>query len=199
MVLIQVNSIAMGAVTIFPMSKREQTPIPLEVKLVAKIGLSVAAASCLGLLLVLALISDDDAVGYAQIIGAFGSAREHLGPAMLVFGLATSGIAGIAAWLFSLYASFRIAGPLYRISRDLEQQIERGTIAPMPIRAGDGLQREWKAFEASVEALRAQHDGLRQALRDVETSLPEKASVANAPALQLALARLKKAEQRVRL
>jgi hypothetical protein len=199
MLLIQVNSFAAGAVTIFPMSERQHAPVSLELKLVAKIGLSVAAASCLGLLLVLMLVSDESAVGYGQIIGAYGLARHSLGPAMLVLGLALVGFAGIAAWLFSLYASFRIAGPLYRISRDLELQIEGGTVTPLTIRAGDSLQREWKAFEASVAALRAQHEELRQRLGEIENVLPENAANVDASALGLALTGLRKAEQRVRL
>jgi hypothetical protein len=196
-VLIQINSIAMGAVTIFWMSKRQQVHVPLDVKLVAKIGLSVAVASCVGLVLVLLLLSDHKASGYGQIVGALGLARDTLGPAMLLFGLATVGFAGVSAWLFSLYASFRIAGPLYRISRDLEQQIEQGAVTPMPIRAGDSLQREWKAFEASVAALRVQHEEMRQTVDEIEHALETNAATADA--LAPALARLKRVEQRVRL
>lgn len=184
------------------MRKRQQVHVPLDVKLVARIGLSVAAASSLGLLLVLVLVSDDKARGYGQIIGAFRLARENLDPAMLVVGLAMVGFAGITAWLFSLYASFRIAGPLYRISHDLILQIEHAAVPPVSIRAGDSLQREWTAFEASVAALRGQREELRQALSEVENALGTlgtNARTAGAAALGPALARLKKAEQRVRL
>ena len=199
LVLIQINPCAMGSVRIFSMSKRRHVHVPLDVKLVAKIGLSVAVASCLGLLLVLIPVSDEKASGYGQIVGAFGLARENLGPAMLVFGLAMISFAGITTWLFSLYASFRIAGPLYRISRDLELQIEQGAIAPAPIRATDSLQREWKAFEASVAALRAHYEELGQALSEVEKALPTNTATVDTAALVPAIARLKKAEQRVRL
>ncbi len=184
------------------MSQCRHVHVPLDFKLVAKIGLSVAVASCLGLLLVLIPVSDEKASGYGQIIGAFGLARQSLGPAMLVFGLAMVSFAGITTWLFSLYASFRVAGPLYRISRDLELQIEQGAITPVPIRATDSLQREWRAFEASVAALRAQREDLKQALSEVEKALPTNtvitATAETAP-LVPAIARLKKAEQRVRL
>jgi len=181
------------------MNKRRHVHVPLDFKLVAKIGLGVAVASCLGLLLVLIPVSDEKASGYGQIIGAFGLAREGLGWAMLVFGLAMSSFAGITTWLFALYASFRIAGPQYRISRNLELLIEQGAIVPAPIRATDSLQREWKAFEASVAALRTQHEDLRQALSEVEQALrTDTAAIDKAP-LVLAIARLKQTEQRVRL
>ena len=167
--------------------------------MVAKIGLSVAAAASLGLLAVLGLVSDDQAGSYRQIIGALDLARQSLGPALLVLGLALTGFAGISAWLFSLYASFRIAGPLYRMARDLETQIDHGPVAPLPIRATDRLQREWKVFEASIWALRAQHEELKQALGAVRSALGTDNETVDAATLASALARLKDTEQRVRL
>ena len=44
--LIQINSLIMGTARIFLMSKRQHVQVPLDAKLVAKIGLSVAIASC---------------------------------------------------------------------------------------------------------------------------------------------------------
>ena len=196
-VLMQMISIATGAVRIFSMSKGRSAHVPLDVMLVAKIGLSVAVAAGAGLALVLVLLGDDRGGGYGQLIGAYGLARESLGPAMLVFGLALTGFAGIAAWLFSLYTSFRIAGPLYRISRDLEAQIEHGPIAPAPIRGTDRLQREWKEFDAGVAALCAHYAELGQALNQVENSLD--ADAADPASLLQAITHLKNAERHVRL
>lgn len=197
--VIHVNPHGTETVRIFAMSKRQPVHVPLDVSLVAKLGLSVAVASCLGLMLVLVTVSDEKASSYRQIVGAFGLARDGLGSAMLVFGLALVGFAGVSAWLFSLYTSFRIAGPLYRMARDLELQIDHGPVAPTPIRATDRLQREWSAFETSVAALRQQHQALRQALADVQNALATNTETADAASLTPALARLKKAEQRVRL
>lgn len=197
--MIQVNSIDTKTAKIVQMTESRRAHVPLDVRLVAKIGSSVAVASCLGLLLVLVLVSDEKVSGYAPIIGAFALAKHDLEPAMLVFGLAIVGFAGIAAWLFSLYSSFRVAGPLYRISRDLQLQIEHVAVRPMPIRIGDQLQQEWRDFEASVAALHAQHEELRRALLDVERVLGTDAATTGAAAKSQAIARLKKVEQRVRL
>ncbi len=181
------------------MSKRQPVHLPLDLNLVARIGLSVAVASCLGLMLVLVTVSDERASSYRQIVGAFGLARDSLGSAMLVLGLTLVAFAGLSAWLFSLYTSFRIAGPLYRMARDLELLINHGPVAPTPIRATDGLQREWQAFETSVAALREQHEELRQALGEVRSALGTNTEAADAARLKPALVQLKKAEQRVRL
>lgn len=161
----------------------------------AKIGLSVGVAACAGLSVVLVLLSQDGGESYIGVIGAYGQAQQSLGPAMLVFGLAMAGFAGITTWLFSLYASFRIAGPMYRISRDLEIQIERGPVALTSIRKTDKLQREWKEFDAGVAALRAHCAELKQALSEAETALH--AGGAHAAAFGAAIARLKETEQHV--
>lgn len=181
------------------MKQHHHLHVPPNIQLVAKIGLSVAAASFLGLLLVLFVLSDDKASGYGQVIGAFGLAKENLAPAMLGFGLAMVSFAGISTWLFTLYASFRIAGPVYRISRNLAQQIEQGPIAPMPIRATDRLQREWKEFEAGVLMLQTHYAALRLALAGVENALRESPRAELAAARDLAMDQLNKVEQHVRL
>lgn len=196
--MIHINSAGTETVRIFAMSNHH-IHIPLDVKLVAKIGLSVAIASCLGLLLVLVAVDDETGGGYRQIIGAFGQAKQSLGPTMLVFGLVVAGFSGFCTWLFSLYTSFRIAGPLYRISRNLEMQIEQRLVAPTPLRASDELQTEWREFEASVAAIHKQHEELRQALAEVEKATREKTLSEGAASIDLSIARLKLAEQRVRL
>lgn len=166
-------------------------------KLVAKIALSVGAVACAGLLVVLLLITDDKGSSYGQIISAYSLARQQLEPAMLVFGLTAIVFAGITTWLIALYSSFRIAGPLFRFSRNLEMEIKRGSAAPVPIRSTDQLQCEWREFDASVTALRGHYAALREALDDVRQSLQDGA---DPPAgMRQAVDRLKEVEHRARL
>lgn len=178
-------------------SEDPRLPVPFDVRLVAKIALSVAAASFAGLLLVLFIVTDDRGVSYGALIGAIDLTREQLKPALLIFGLLMVVFAGITAWVFSLYTSFRVAGPLYRISRSLETSIDRGPVTPVPIRETDQLQHEWRQFEASVAALRDQHATLWRALEDCEAALRAHAESPISPAR--AIAALKQAEQRVQL
>ena len=178
-------------------SQRQTLPVPFDVRLVAKIALSVAVASCAGLLLVLFIVTDDSGTSYGHLIGAIELTREHLKPALLIFGLAMVTFAGITAWAFSLYTSFRVAGPLYRISRNLETAIEFGPVVPVPIRETDQLQREWRQFDASVAALRDQHEELWRALEDGETAL--RADTPDPNSLARAVVRLRQTEQRVQL
>lgn len=181
------------------MSGNPDLQMPATFKLVATIGASVAALSCLGLVLVLLLLSDDDAASYAEVIGAYGLAQRNLGSAMALFGLTATAFAGLSAWLFSLYASFRIAGPLYRIARNLERQIEHGPVTTVPIRAGDALQDEWKHFDAGVTALRVHHGDLKLAKLALEHALETSAEGLDPVGPERALAHLMEVERRVRL
>ena len=178
-------------------SRCQALPVPFDVRLVAKIALSVAVASCAGLLLVLFTVTDDRGTSYGRLIGAIDLTREQLKPALLVFGLVMVIFAGITAWAFSLYTSFRVAGPLYRISRNLEIAIEHGPVAPVPIRETDQLQREWRQFEASVAVLREHDEELRHALDDCKTALG--ADARDWMRLRRAVAQLRTVEQRVHL
>jgi hypothetical protein len=167
-------------------------------KLVAKIGLSVAGASFVGLLIVLLVISDGNADGYGQIIGSVGLVKEALAPAMLVFGLAIVSFAGITTWLFALYASFRVAGPLFRIASDIERQIESGTAKLIPIRTTDKLQSEWRGFEESVAILQGQKTDLLQAVNRVERVIDGSHSPQHADELKVAASQLYELAHRVK-
>lgn len=178
-------------------SGRREPPVFFHLKRVAGIALSVSVAACAGMLGVLMLVTDDKGTSYGQIIGTYSLTGRNLSWGLLVFGLAIVAFAGVTTWLISLYSSFRIAGPLYRFSRNLEMEIERGPVALVPIRRTDQLQREWKEFDASVAALRGHYDELRRALEEAELSLP--ADPAGAASLSQAIARLQEIERRVRL
>ncbi len=178
---------------------QQPVPVTLDVKLIATIGLGVAVACAVGLLLLLVQVGEDGASGYARMVSTVGLARQNLGWATLLVGLVTLGFVGMTTWLWSLYASFRNTSPLNRISRALEQQIEQGSMSPVPIRANDRLQSEWKEFEASVAALGAQHEELRQALGAVKEALAVETATAGGTSLARSVARLKEVEQRVRL
>jgi hypothetical protein len=108
-------------------------------------------------------------------------------------------IAGLTTWLFALYASFRVAGPLFRIARDIEEQIKNSGAKPIPIRAGDKLQAEWGRFESGVSELRAHRENLGQALNSIQQWVEDPHQNTEASLGQTALAQLSKVEQRVAL
>lgn len=180
------------------MGRLSRSFVAPDFKLVAKIGLSVAVASFVGLLAVLLVINDGSAEGYGQIIGSVGMVKEALAPAMLIFGLAIVSFAGVVTWLFALYASFRVAGPLFRIASDIERQIESGSARLIPIRTTDKLQKEWRGFETSVTTLQSHKADLAQAVGEVEKIINGSSSPQQADELKHALSRLYELAHRVK-
>jgi hypothetical protein len=168
-------------------------------QLVAKVGLSVGVSGFLGVLFVLWVIGDRSANGYGEIINAVGTVKHALAPAIWLFGLVMVSIAGLTTWLFALYASFRVAGPLFRIARDIEEQIKNSGAKPIPIRAGDKLQAEWGSFEAGVLGLREHRKDLGQALNELQHWVDDPQRNADVALGQASLAQLSKVEQRVAL
>jgi len=179
-------------------TQRDETPVLFHLKMVAKIALSVSALACAGLLLVLFLLTDQKGNSYGHVVGVHSLASQNLGPALLVFGLAMLALAGITTWVIALYSSFRVAGPLFRLARNLEMEIEHGPAVPIAIRSGDQLQREWKEFEASMAALHAHFGDLRQALAQAGQSLRAGGQF-DTVSLRQSVARLKDIERRVKL
>lgn len=162
------------------------------VRLVGKLGLSVGIAAGTVLLLTLTLITHSSGEHYGQIIRAHALTRQYLGPAMLVAGLALLAIIGVITWLIALYSSFRIAGPLYRFSRNLELAGAIGPIVPIKIRADDVLQKEAREIEDALSAVRSHLAALRKEADELEKALLTN----DAEAYEKSLARLRKLESR---
>jgi hypothetical protein len=179
-------------------SGQNEPPVLFHVKWVAKIALTVGAVAWVVLLLLIFLVKDDQGTNYAQIIYNHSLTRQALGPSILIFGLVMVAIASIATWFIALYSSFRIAGPLFRFSRNLKRIIEDALAVPMAIRQTDMLQREWNEFDASQAKLREHYGALRDALDQCEQALHADSTL-DTVSLHQALVRLREIERRVQL
>lgn len=166
--------------------------------MMAKIALSVGAFAVAGLLLVLFVLTDQKGNSYGQVIGAHSLASQNLAAALLVFGLAMLAFASMVTWLIALYSSFRVAGPLFRLARNLQAEIEHGPSVPIAIRRGDLLQAEWKEFEASMTVLHEHCTGMKRTLAPLAEGL-RAGTPPDAEALRQAVVHLKDSERRVKL
>lgn len=131
---------------------------------VAKIALSVGAASSAGLVIMLYVLTDSSGTSYGELIKSHSVTQYHLGPALLIGGFFLLGFTAVLTWLITLYSSFRIAGPLFRLARNLETSITQGPGKPVPIRESDRLRGEAALLEDSLSALTSHYDGIREAL-----------------------------------
>ena len=141
---------------------------------VGKIALAVGLLAAGGLTVTLHVLTDASGSTYGALIQSHSMTQQQLAPALVVGGLFLLALSGVLTWLISLYSSFRIAGPLYRLALNLEGWVQRGPGQPVPIRKSDGLQDEAKLLESSVKAVAAHYAAIdaviAQALAQDEAS-----------------------------
>ncbi len=122
---------------------------------VGRIALLVGALAALGLAGFLYLVADPAGHTYGELIQSHSITQGLLRPGLIVGGVFLLAIAAVITWMIALYSSFRIAGPLFRFSRNLRVAIAKGARTPIPIRQGDRLHAEARMLH---EALTAVHD-----------------------------------------
>jgi hypothetical protein len=152
---------------------RNEPLIFFHLKLVAKISLGVGAVAVLSLLLSLALISGQDTESYAAIIRSNSITRANLGPTMLVIGLMLVAVAGVITWMIALYSSFRIAGPLYRFSRNLKLASTSDSADLIELRKGDRLREQAGHIKHAVSTLREHYAAVEQAAKEASAALEQ--------------------------
>lgn len=151
-------------------SSDDSPEIVFHVRWVARIALLIGVATAVGLVLTLNFVTNATGSSYGALIEARSITQDRLGPALLLGGLVLSAFAAVITWLITLYSSFRIAGPLFRLSRNLEKSIRKGPTPPIPIRASDRLHQEAALLDECVIALESHYASLRQ---DVEGALAQ--------------------------
>ncbi len=163
--------------------------IHFHLRWVAKIALSVGAMAAAGLALMLTLLTDGRGTAYGELIQSHSAIQENLTPALLVGGLVLVSCTGVLTWFVALYSSFRIAGPLFRFTRNLETAIELGPVRPVPIRNHDKLHADARLLEQALLAMETHYREIRD---EIDRALVEldrgqfDASQRQATALKLA-------------
>jgi HAMP domain-containing protein len=163
-------------------------------KLVGKVALIAGALSFGVLLAVLVFISDPAGESYWRVVRSHSITRQSLATSLLLAGCLLVLAVAFITWLFSLYASFRIAGPLYRFARNLEQLSGGGTARLVPIRQDDQLQEEANKLQEAAQRLA---DHYRHVAAAADRGLAAVAA-ADAGELARAVTKLRELDSRVR-
>lgn len=169
--------------------------IHLQLKMIAGIALLVGLLSLVVLSWMLFHLAPRGQATYFDAIASTSLTGAYLLPAMVAAGLIIVAVTALVTWLIALYSSFRVAGPLYRLARNLEDALARGPLRTVPIRSGDKLQLEARRMEHAVRALHAHHAELRLALAAAEQALQQ----GDAAAYAEALGNLQRIERRAQL
>lgn len=167
----------------------------LHLKLVGKVALITGIAAAILLLVLVLFVSENGGASYRDIIQAYSVTRAHLPSVMTLAALLLIMIVGLSAGLIAMYASFRIAGPLYRFSRNLQApEVARQQTS---IRKDDALHALAGELHESVDALAHHYDQLRAHVTATQALIVQKP---HDPArLSEAIRALKAMESSVRL
>lgn len=164
---------------------------------VSKIAFWIGSTAAIGLIIVLFFITGDAGTAYEELIQSRSLAQHQLGPALLIGGIFLISFGALLTWLITLYSSFRVAGPLFRLTRNLAASIGDRPEKPIPIRSADRLQSEAALLASSLSILASHYKGLRDevdhALRQSETldvTPPNRQSVCDSLKSRLDHARL---------
>ncbi|NGZ28517.1 MAG: hypothetical protein G8345_16710 [Magnetococcales bacterium] len=160
------------------------------------LGLGVVAVVCI--LLAAHFLTWEQGKSYLETIQSLSFSKRHLLPTLLLAGLVILALAGIITWMVTLYSTFRVAGPLYRFSRNLEKQIAEGPLPMDKIRDGDLLQEEYTLLAESAEMLQAYYDAMSELvdLARVQLDLPDPNLGGG---LSMTIARLRELDQMAKL
>ncbi|WP_210397870.1 hypothetical protein [Motiliproteus sediminis] len=134
----------------------DTTPQFNSLKLVGKISLWFSLVAFIGLTAVVILAGVPEA-DYLETLRSLSNTRDRLPLVMLAGGLVLAVGTGVTTWLITLYSTFRVAGPLYRFSRNLESGIRSGKVPQIRIRGNDQLQQECDLLQQSVGQLYAHY------------------------------------------
>ena len=165
----------------------------LHLKLVAKLTL-ISSLSATGILLILLyVVTKQGQTEYLQIIQAHTMTRMQLGPSMMIAALVLLTIVGISVWLVSLYSSFRIAGPLYRLTMNIKSAMRFDY--QHAVRHEDALQGVAQELRSSIDDLEQHYQQLHQHIDAALTHLDD----SNVDAVNAAITRLVAIESAVQL
>jgi len=123
----------------------------LDLRLVSRFALYTSVVAVVLLVISVLFLTDKTGTSYAEIIYAHSLTQKHLKPVLLISGLCLLSFVAFITWLFTIYSTFRIAGPLYRFSRNLEHAAEGA--APLGVRNDDALQDVSEQLKQSVSSL----------------------------------------------
>jgi hypothetical protein len=119
----------------------------------------------------LAGVPTDD---YFETVRSITVTRRQLPWVMAVGGLLLVVATALTTWMITLYSSFRLAGPLYRFSLDLQKGIDTGRVPAIKIRRSDFAQTEARLMEKAFTTLYEHHAALDAGIGEVGAALEQK-------------------------
>lgn len=166
-----------------------------QLRMLGRIGLTVAGLSVAALVGVVLLLGPAPSGDYGATVAFHVRARALVDQGLLLASLGLTAITAVVTWLISLYSSFRVAGPLYRFGKNLEELATRDLPRLLPLRADDELQAEAGELNAAAAVLAEHYASLQAAIDACERTIDENRSAdALAATLEALQAQVRRAQ-----
>jgi len=101
---------------------------------------------------------------------AIKNTAEYIFPTVLLSSVSVLIIIGMAAIVMTLFVSHKIAGPLYRIGKDIEELSAGDLNVRFTLRGGDEIKELAEKLDSMVRSLRSRATGIKIALDSLERS-----------------------------
>jgi len=138
----------------------------LRFKIITRIALSATLAGGLLLLVAVLFFKNGQGLNYLHLMQSYTVTQKNLDSMLWIAGLFFIFCVGAASWCLALYFSFRMAGPLFRMARNLE--VASSTRHFPDIRKRDCLQKLSQQLKASVSELHDHYAGITSQLDQLE-------------------------------
>jgi hypothetical protein len=140
-----------------------------QLKRISQLAVGSVLVVAIALAVVLLFLSDESGMDYAHLLQSHRMTQQHLLSGLIVGGLFLTLCIGLISWLLMLVGSHHVAGPLFRIRRNLEQasSLEK----PHPIRNRDCFQNVYAQLEQALGALHSHYSDVGGMLNQFEAAL----------------------------
>ncbi len=150
----------------------------LRFKMISRITMATMLAAGLVLLAAVLFFEDGQGLDYLGLMQSYTVTAKNLDAMLIMAGLFLLFCVGLASWILTLYASFRIAGPLFRMARNLELASSSRDLPG--IRKRDCLQDVSQQLQTAVNMLHDHYACVGSMLDHLEQELLKEAKDENA-------------------
>jgi hypothetical protein len=145
--------------------------------MIGRVALCISLVSAVLLVVLFAyMIVIHEGDEYLSSFQSLSYTRKMLFPLAAGSGLLIVGFSGIVTWLVGIYSSYRVAGPLFRFTANIEIDIDQKTPPLIRLRSSDTLQRETELLELAVLAVNTHYLKLADILKTMEDNLANQMS-----------------------
>ena len=118
--------------------------------------------------------------------------------ALFVSGLLIIGLCGLVTWIVGIYSTFRVAGPLYHFTTNIDMELEQLTPPKIVIHSKDHMRREAEDLESTFTQVNNHYLRLGYTLNTLIQQLTDGADEDQVPTSDL-IQRFLDEEENVRL